>query len=571
VLNTNAQVLNDRFEFLEDRLEEYAIQEPKINKVIDISITGSISEFALAFSRETEIKEILVSFNEYAGKLQMDLKSDTLDAVVKKISEVSKKNVIGTDKVGDKLISGYFGASDFESALGQLATRNNLELIKKSEDYYILDRKLAPGKDAKLVDQPSRKKSKKSNRKKPVQNFEDEDSFLELTFNKENALVTVEAIKVPLSAIIKKAAEETGENYYLFDEVDTPIDLKLTEVGFEQMLEQALSGTEFAFKKQGKIFLIGKGEKVGVLDTKVMQFQHRTVKDISTFIPEDLIGSVSVIEFVQLNSVILSGPASEMDGLMNFLREIDKSVPVVMIELLIVDVQNNNEIRAGLEAGVASEPIPSGGTVFPGFDFTFSTGAINNLLSTLAGNGVVNLGQVTPNFYARLQAVEENGYINVRSKPRLSTLNGVEANLTLGETRYYLNERTTLQGNQNPISLQDRRFEAVNADFSIKIIPVVSGDEYVTLEIEVNQSDFIGQVQNNAPPPQVNRTFNSNIRILNQEMIVLGGLESKSSEDSGSGVPFLARIPVIKWLFSKRKRVKSKSKLLVFVRPTVIY
>ena len=181
------------------------------------------------------------------------------------------------------------------------------------------------------------------------------------------------------------------------------------------------------------------------------------------------------------------------------------------------------------------------------------------------------MGQVNANFYARLQAVEDNGYVKIRSKPRLSTLNGVEANLSLGETRYYLNERTTLQGNQNPISLQDRRFEAVNADFSIKIIPVVSGDEFVTLEIEVNQSDFIGQVQNNAPPPQVNRTFNSNIRILNQEMIVLGGLESKSFEDSGTGVPFLARIPVIKWLFSKRKRVKSKSKLLVFVRPTVIY
>ena len=110
-----------------------------------------------------------------------------------------------------------------------------------------------------------------------------------------------------------------------------------------------------------------------------------------------------------------------------------------------------------------------------------------------------------------------------------------------------------------------------NADFSIKILPIISGDENVTLNIDVNQSDFVGQVATDAPPGQVNRNFNSTIRIKNEEMIVLGGLESKSIEASGRGTPLLARIPVIKWLFSKRRRSKGKTKLLVFIKPTIIY
>jgi type IV pilus assembly protein PilQ len=51
----------------------------------------------------------------------------------------------------------------------------------------------------------------------------------------------------------------------------------------------------------------------------------------------------------------------------------------------------------------------------------------------------------------------------------------------------------------------------------------------------------------------------------------LGGLEEKIKNDSGTGVPFLARIPIIKWFFSKRVREDTKKKLVVLIKPTVIY
>ena len=48
-------------------------------------------------------------------------------------------------------------------------------------------------------------------------------------------------------------------------------------------------------------------------------------------------------------------------------------------------------------------------------------------------------------------------------------------------------------------------------------------------------------------------------------------LESTSLENSGTGVPWLSRIPILKWFFSKRRKAKGKTQLLIFVRPRVMY
>jgi len=101
--------------------------------------------------------------------------------------------------------------------------------------------------------------------------------------------------------------------------------------------------------------------------------------------------------------------------------------------------------------------------------------------------------------------------------------------------------------------------------------PLVSGDGQITLDINVIQSSFNGnQVADDAPPGVNSREFNSIIRVKDKDMVILGGLEEKIKNDSGTGVPFLARIPIIKWFFSKKKREDTKKKLTVLIKPTII-
>ena len=184
-------------------------------------------------------------------------------------------------------------------------------------------------------------------------------------------------------------------------------------------------------------------------------------------------------------------------------------------------------------------------------------------------NDPVNTG--SNNFYAKIQALETNGNLKIRSTPKLSTLNGHQATLTRGETTYYAVTRRDVIGSQNPQTTEIKNYFPIDANLSIGIRPMVSGDDNITLSINVTQSDFNGdRIDPEAPPGMNSREFTSTIRVKDKDVIILGGIEESASNNSGSGVPFLARIPIIKYLFSKRVRTASKSKLSVLIKPTII-
>ncbi|MCE3229881.1 MAG: type and secretion system protein, partial [Bacteroidetes bacterium] len=65
--------------------------------------------------------------------------------------------------------------------------------------------------------------------------------------------------------------------------------------------------------------------------------------------------------------------------------------------------------------------------------------------------------------------------------------------------------------------------------------------------------------------------FKSLVRVKNGEMIMLGGLEENQTNNSGSGLPLISRIPILKWIFGNRTKAKSENKLTIFIKPTVIY
>jgi type IV pilus assembly protein PilQ len=238
---------------------------------------------------------------------------------------------------------------------------------------------------------------------------------------------------------------------------------------------------------------------------------------------------------------------------------------------MVVDSKTGHTTTTGLKAGIADKSAVSGGTLFPEVNYNLNATSINSLINSFNGFGLVKLGKVTENFYFNIGVLEDQGIVKKRSTPKLATLNGHEATMTLGNTEYYLEESNNVIGSQNPQNIITKQYKSVKADFTLKIKPIISGNEQITLEIKVDQSDFTGRISPQAPPGAVSRNFESLIRVKNEEMILLGGLETNSVSDAGSGVPLLGRIPVLKWIFSSRKREKSASKLNVFIKPVIVY
>lgn len=309
------------------------------------------------------------------------------------------------------------------------------------------------------------------------------------------------------------------------------------------------------------------------------QYQRQTVSgqengttEILEIIPEEVKNGLDIRVDKELNSFLVSGPSSNVKRFKDFVEDIDKPVPVILIEVMILEISRNATLEAGVEWGLGSEPTQTQGKLFPDLDMQLGAETVNKILGRIDGSSFFNIGTVMPNFFAAIKAEETNGNFKVKSSPRIATLNGHRAYFSNGQTSYYAVTNQTFIGSQNPATSEITNYQPIDAELSLDVRPMVSGDGIVTLDMKVIQSNFNGErIAEGAPPGINSREFTSLVKARNNDIIVLGGLEEKSKDDTGTGVPFLSKIPILKWLFSKRVRRDTRAKLTVLIKPTIIY
>ncbi len=551
------------------------VEEPIINILLflckqyslEINFTGTIMyvrQYIAPIPVVLPKAPVNVSYDSLNNHLSMDLRGDTLLVVVKRIVELSGKNIILSPAVNNKVVTAFLKDMPFDKALEQLAFANDLEKEIVDSNVYVLSK--APEKQS--------AESKLQQNKKNIKGIPEASADFALNIETDvNGFKTVslKAINTPTAGLIKLICQELNLNYFIFSEPQGNAIVKVERISVDSLFNYIFKGTDYNHKNANNVYLFGTRAQEGFTNSKFIQLQYRSVNTVMENIPAELKKGVEVKTFTELNSLILNGPEIKLAEIERFIRDIDKVVPVVMIEVMIVDVNSSRTDKAGISMGLSDTPIETGGTILPGVDLTFGSGSINKILDLFSGTGLANIGKVTPNFYVSIKALEEQGYLSVRSTPRLSTLNGHEATLSIGRTDYYVEQTNNIIGTQNPQTVVTTVFKPIKADFSLKINPIVSGEDHITLDITVSQSVFTSRISPNAPPGSSNREFKSMIRVKSDEMIMLGGLEESETGNSGTGIPLLSRIPVLKWFFSTREKTKKKTKLNIFIKPIIIY
>ncbi len=300
--------------------------------------------------------------------------------------------------------------------------------------------------------------------------------------------------------------------------------------------------------------------------------QSSEAGSISDIFPASISEGLDIKIDTELNSFIVSGSGTRVEKFKKFVKYIDKPVPLILIEVMILEVNRSATIETGVEFGLGEEPANDQGVAFPNANITLGAQTINRIIGGFDGFGSLNLGNVVPNFYMDIKAMETNGNVKILSTPKLSTLNGHKAYLSSGQTTYYTVTSQNIIGSQNPQTTEIVNYLPIDAELALEFKPFVSGDGQITLDIQVIQSNFSGErIAEDAPPDINSRRFSSIMRMQANDVAILGGIEQKVKNDSGSGVPLLSRIPIIKWLFSKRVREDSKRRLNVIIKPTVFY
>lgn len=540
---------------------------------LDMSFTGSIiSVFPYRdplANLPPPAKQLQISYNSMSQGITMDLKDDSLVNVVKKITQASNRNVMLLPELNNKRVSGYFQDLPVQNALEKLAITNGFRLNKTNDEVFILE----PLKQNEEIATKPGNMGQPNYSVRRVNNNASPGSSSSLNVYDENdgkKYITLNVVNTPLKDVLKNISEQADIDYFVYSELSGTTTANVSRMEFDKLLGYIFQGTNYTFTVSNGVYLIGNRQDEGLRSHQMIQLKYRSVDSLLAVVPPELKQGVDIKEFKELNSFLISGSEPRIRELEQFVKRLDRTVPMVLIEVILMDVRKTKTIETGIKMGL-SDSAKVGGTLLGGLDYTFGSKDINRFIQQLGLNNVFNIGRVTPNFYISLKALESNANIDLRQTPKLSTLNGHNAKLSIGSTRYYVVKTQNTIGSLNPNTIVTEQYIPVEANLNIGVRPFVSGDEQVTLNINVSISDFIGPLTVNAPPPSSTSKFESIIRVKNEEMIVLGGIERTEKSDEGSGIPFLSRVPVLKWFFSSRTKLNNKTVSVVFIKPTIIY
>jgi len=536
---------------------------------VDVSFMSNIIIFkkrsAVKVIEKKPAKVIDVSYNPQNDFLSVKVQNDTLTAVAKAITDLSGKNLILAPDIKSLTVSSYILNRPFEQVIDMMAKSNGLVSSKDENGFFIIQRNLTAAADAQGIPGVKRPRAERAD-------F-GESGYFEVSVNKSGFL-TVKANAADAADLLIDAAQKLNITYFLYNKPENEkTTLMADNITYDDLLEHIFKGKKYTYKKLDGFYMIGEQATEGLRATEIIQLENRSVEAVLLSLPKIFSDKVEIKEFLELNALIVSGAKTVIDEMKLYIKQIDKVVPLVQIDVMIVQYNKSYDIQTGIKANLdKNNTVVTGGSLFPTGDVNINGSSVNSLIDAFNGFGILKLGKVTEAFYLNLKFLEDNSIIKIESTPKISTISGHEAKLAIGETSYYFEQSNQLinTGITDNI-LQSGSWKSTEANLSVSIKPFVSSDENVTLTILVEKSSFLARVGETAPPGKATQKFQSLIRVKNNEMVLLGGLDELQKENTATGTPLLSRIPVISWFFSSKRKAKKNSKLHIFIKPTIIY
>jgi type IV pilus assembly protein PilQ len=538
---------------------------------LEMTVVGSII-YVTPYKEPVQIvkpyaKEINAKYDAADNTLSLTLENDSLVSVARKITQVSGKNVIVPNSLQGKRVSGYIAAAPFETAMDKLAYTNEIKMVKTNDNFYLFQ-PLEENEELYVNGDKNTSVRKNFKPANPGGNSGSTGVYSRLVNGQK--LISADATNAPILNLVKQASQECGKNYSIYSDIKGTIDIHVNNISYEDFLTLLFKGTEYTFQSEHDIYLIGDRKIEGLRTFKAIHLQNRSLDTVMAMIPADWKRGIEIREFREQNTLLLSGSIAQIREVEAFVKQLDVLVPVVLIEVTLIDFHKTRTVATGIAAGV-SDSVKTGGSVLPGINFTLSANTVNGFLNSISKVTSLNLGHVVPNFYVSLRALENNNNIDVRSVPKLTALNGHSATLSIGSKVYYKNTTQNLYpSTTNNTSVFINQYTGVEANLSIEFKPVVSGDDQVTMGIKVNISDFISIPTDGSPPPQSISKFETSLRVHSEDTILLGGIERTENDENTSGTPILSRIPILKWIFSSRTKTASKVVTVLFIKSTIL-
>jgi general secretion pathway protein D len=288
-----------------------------------------------------------------------------------------------------------------------------------------------------------------------------------------------------------------------------------------------------------------------------------------------------VQQLLSQNAVIVRGTPDQITLAEKLVEDLDKAHPEVIVDIAVMQISKDRSRTLGLSPPTsATVTLQSNlNTTTPTTTGTTSTGVATTTGSTtgLSLNTLGNLNatdfQVTiPS--ANLSATMSDSDTKMIQNPQIRSLDGQKASLKIGE-RLPIATGSFQPGiggvGINP--LVNTQFQYIDVGVVIEITPHVHTDREVSLKISMEISSQINQVNIGGITQPVigqKKVDLGEIRLKDGESSLIGGIMDDSQTRSLSGIPGLAQIPILKYLFGQTATDHSSDETVFAITPHVV-
>ncbi len=295
--------------------------------------------------------------------------------------------------------------------------------------------------------------------------------------------------------------------------------------------------------------------------------------------------AASVISNPESGVMTIRASSRQHERIQEFIDQVVNSArKQVLIEATIMEVELNNNYQQGINW----QSLGLG--MFQGNSSPNSTtpSGVSSSVFTLSGT-TQNLG----NLSLVVKLLESFGTVRVLSSPKISVLNNQSAILKVVNNLVYFTIRAETTSTANVATTSYTTTPNIVAvGFVMNVTPQIGENDTVLLNVKPTISRVSSYVNDPNPVlanpcgngvancsvpaiksaiPQVQtREMESIIKVNSGQIAVMGGLIQDANSDVEDGVPGMNRIPFFGELFTQRNRSRSKTELIIFMRPVVV-
>ena len=282
---------------------------------------------------------------------------------------------------------------------------------------------------------------------------------------------------------------------------------------------------------------------------------------------------VAIVAEEANNTVLISGPAQDVNKLKRVIKELDVRPMQVLVEAIIVRLDEALLRQLGIQWGTETD---SSG------DSSGLTASNGQNSASIPGNFVPGMGFIRHvTIQGLLRAIQNNGTSQILATPSIMVLNNNKAVIADGvnvglENRSYATTGTGANlSNDDAGGVPFTTTQRTDVTLQLTVTPQISPNNTVVLKIQQKDRELstsVNETQNTDPnnPTIETSTIATNVLVSSGDILVLGGLIKNQYRVNEHKIPILGSIPYFGKLFTYQDKQVEQMNLMVFLKPVIV-